>query len=515
MIAGLAHVIVLYLNVNAYGVPGTGTIALDTQRGRFARRFDAGPASEYEAFDGRIAWRADATGMPRTQGNTGERGEILQWSHALQNAVRSCPSRAYLAGSTDHVTVLFNECRTISGVRVPTHIVYKSEQNGVWTATVRDVRSLAKIPLKAFVPAPNPHDFQLAAITRVPIATTQGVPELTVRVNGKPLHFVLDTGGQNLLSEKAARLVGVQAVGHGIVSGGGGGIVPIRYGFADSVEVGAATMRHQPFIILPASLPYGIDGLVGYELLARFPARLDLRHNMLELAPRAAAFGRSVAPVRFDYFDRQPEVQGALDDVTGAFSIDTGSNLTAEVQAPAVVRYDLIAKLHATVTAQAADVGTRYPIYVVRAGALKLGSATFPKPIVSLMSPANRQKNKTTIANVGDGILGHWVVVFDYPRQRIDFRPGGSAAPTMVRDHSGIVLGADAKGLIAAQVLGGTPAAESGVKQGLKIVAIDGKPVGPRDYTRVQTILRGDPGTRVRLTLADRSVHTFSLRKYL
>ena len=46
-----------------------------------------------------------------------------------------------------------------------------------------------------------------------------------------------------------------------------------------------------------------VDGIVGYELLARFAARLDMAHLTLELelAPDAAAFGRPVAPARFAY----------------------------------------------------------------------------------------------------------------------------------------------------------------------------------------------------------------------
>ena len=61
----IATILVLHLAVNAYGVRGSGTVAIDRATGRFLRRFNAGPASEQEGFDGVRAWRADATGMAR------------------------------------------------------------------------------------------------------------------------------------------------------------------------------------------------------------------------------------------------------------------------------------------------------------------------------------------------------------------------------------------------------------------------------------------------------------------
>jgi hypothetical protein len=517
MILELARFLVLHLAISAYGVPGTGTIAIDRQTQAFVRRFDAGAASEREGFDGMRAWRADATGMPRVQGNSGERGEIMQWSTALHAALGACPSHAYLSGATDHVTVDFTRCRTMDGVRVPSRLVFRSQQNGVWVANVTHVNASQNLPSATFAPPARPHDYRLAALTRVPISSAAGsIPQLTVRVNGKPLHFGLDTGGQNLVTSDVAAALGLHVVGSGIVNGGGGGITQIRYAFADSVDVGAARMRHQPFIVLPPhTLPFDLDGLVGYELLARFAARLDLRGQTLELAPQARAFGARAATTPFAYFDRQPQVEGALNDVKGAFSIDTGSNLGAEVQAPAVRTNDLIQSMHATVAAMAADVGGKYLIYIVRAQSIRLGDAVFAEPLVQLMPPASKSQNATTIANVGDGILRRWVLVFDYAHQRLGLLPGGDPAPNVVHDRSGVILGARGDALIAQTVLLGTPASGAGLKDGSVIRAVNGRAVGARDYARVQAILRSAPGTVVRLTLGDRSVRALTLKKYL
>jgi hypothetical protein len=507
--------VVMHVDVNAYGVPGTGTIIVDRASGHFVRRFAAGPASEQEGWDGTHAWRADATGMARVEENVGERAEIVAWSAALVGSIDASRHRVRIAGSSDHIDVAFESYRRVDGLSVPGRIVASSAQNGAWTAIVRGADTPARMPSSTFAPpTPPPSDASLARLTRIPVSMDVGSPVLDVTVNGNRLHFLLDTGGQNVITTDAARIAGFAVVGHGIVSGGGNGTAPIRYGFADTVRVGAAVMRHQPFIVLPANALPPVDGIVGYELLARFAARLNMAHLTLELAPNGAAFGRPVAPARFAYDDRQPQVAGALDATHGAFTIDTGSSLTAQVPEPVVRAQHLIARLHATVSAYANDVGGRYRIYITRADVLRLGSAAFERPLVDLLTKPD-QSHPTTIANVGDGILRRWILVFDYPHQTIDFRPGGDPAGNVVHDRWGLILTAQAGGIAVAQVLTGTPGARAGITEGARIVAADGAPVTGNDLARLRTMLRGAPGTKVTLQLAGGSLRVITLERYL
>ena len=90
----------LKLDVSAYGVPGHGEIIVDRTVGRFVRRFDAGPVSEREGWDGVRAWRADATGMPRIEGNVDERGMIRAWARLLRRAPATRPATAVRARPT-------------------------------------------------------------------------------------------------------------------------------------------------------------------------------------------------------------------------------------------------------------------------------------------------------------------------------------------------------------------------------------------------------------------------------
>ncbi len=506
--------VVLHLRTDVYGVAGTGTIAIDRTTGRFARNFFAGPASEGEGWDGERAWRADATGMGRIQGNAGERAEILGWSAALVRSLSSSPARVVVSSGRDHEALSFDRYQARDGLSVPGRIVSQSSQNGVWTAVVQRIETPSSLPPQAFDAAPAPRDSELASVTRIPVSMAGGSPQLDVSVNGVRLSFLLDTGGQNVITTHAAALAGLHPVGHGIVRGGGGGTVPIQYAFAQSVRVGSAELRHQPFIVLPTG-SFGADGIVGYELLARFGARLDMTHGTLDLAPRASTFGPSVEPVPFQYFDRQPQVSGSLDAIDGPFTIDTGSSLTAQVQAGVVRAHNLVSSLHATVATYAQDVGGRYPIYLVRAGELKLGPASVRDPLLDLLTRIDASDDPAIVANVGDGLLRRWIIVFDYPHQILDLRPGGDPSGNVIHDRSGMLLRTQVNALLVALVLNGTPASEAGIAAGEQINAVDGRPVAARDLTTVRDLLRGTPGTHVRVLLGNGSTYAFVLRRYL
>src|SRR5216684_4986470 len=96
--ANAARYVRLQLDVVAYGIPGRGEILIDRSTGRFMRRFDAGPVSDREGFDGVRAWRADATGMARVQGNADQRGAIVAASYLYARAPHPSAAEAFAGG---------------------------------------------------------------------------------------------------------------------------------------------------------------------------------------------------------------------------------------------------------------------------------------------------------------------------------------------------------------------------------------------------------------------------------
>src|SRR5581483_2793974 len=317
----------------------------------------------------------------------------------------------------------FSGFRRFGDLHVPSAIVSRSSANGTWTARVAHVAFITP-GAATFAPPAPPHDAILTSpVTTVPFAIASGTPQIVVRVNGAALRMFLDSGGQNVITESAARRAGLRVVGRATVAGGGG-VAPIRFAFARSVRVGGATLRHQPYIVLADAALFGADGIIGYELFARFAAKLDRLHGTVSLARSARAFGPARGATPFAFIDRQPEVPGALDGVAGVFTLDTGSSIPASVNAEFVAAHHLVRVLHAHRTVGGAGVGGRYRMYLVHGTALRLGNAVVTHPLLTLLQrPGVWNGPYAPIANVGWPILRRWTLVLDYPERSVQLRP--------------------------------------------------------------------------------------------
>jgi hypothetical protein len=438
-----ARFVRLRLDVTAYGIAGHGEIVVDRSTGHYVRRFDAGPVSEREGWDGVRPWRADATGMPRVQGNADERAAIVQWANLLapvDPAAREHPSRApeivadpatgAVASIVRHVgqaaeRTTFAEHRSVNGFSVPFAIVDTSE-NGTWSARVLAVETPQAVSDSAFVPPREPRDATLHGVETVQTIGAPDVPVIPVSVNGAPpLRFVLDTGGQNVISPDAARRAGLEAVGEGTVGGAGAALAKTRYATARSVRVGSAEMRDQPFVVLDFGKNAPIDGIVGYELFARFAARIDLQRGRVELARDARSLSASGVAVPMAFDERQPQVGGALDGIPGVMTIDTGSASAVDVNTPFSVAHNLRARYHADVEGYPiSGVGGPVHAYFAHAAELRLGDLRVRDVNLLLTDArAGAEANPTIAANIGDQVLRRFNLVIDYRAATIHFEP--------------------------------------------------------------------------------------------
>jgi predicted aspartyl protease len=429
------------LDVTAYGIAGRGEILVDRTTGRFVRRFDSGPVSEREGWDGARAWRADATGMPRVQGNRDERAAIVDWSHLLapgDGASHEHPAQpAEIAvdpasgdvtrmvrhiGHTSERTT-FSDYRTTNGFVVPFTIADTSE-SGTWTAHVLGIDLPRTVRDAAFAPPPEPRDWSLRGVETVSMIGRTDLPVIPVSVNGGPvLHFLLDTGGQNVISPDAARRAGVEPLGEGTVGGAGAALAKIRFASARSVRVGGAEMRDQPFLVLDLGANAPIDGIIGYELLARFAVRVDLQRGRLELAPDAQALVPGGVAVPMVFVERQPQVDGALDGIAGVMTIDTGSASAVDVNTPFVVAHDLRSRYHAEAGGfPISGIGGPVHAYFAHAKELRLGDLAIPD-VNLLLTDAHggAEADPTIAANVGEQVLRRFVLVLDYRHATIRF----------------------------------------------------------------------------------------------
>jgi hypothetical protein len=118
---------------------------------------------------------------------------------------------------------------------------------------------------------------------RIPFLVTDPLPVLPVSINGhEPVNFILDTGGAEIiLDDGLAREVGAELAGAFSGAYAGGRQAETGVGRAESVSLGAFTLREVPIHALdvdPISSLYDgveIQGVIGTRLLQRFLPTID------------------------------------------------------------------------------------------------------------------------------------------------------------------------------------------------------------------------------------------------
>jgi len=121
---------------------------------------------------------------------------------------------------------------------------------------------------------------------------------------------------------------------------------------------------------------------------------------------------------------------------------------------------------------------------------------------------------RSQAGNLGAGILTRFRVLFDYAHGCLWLEPGPEQNAPFPRDRAGLTFRRDGDALVVAFVAPGSPAAGAGWREGERVTALDGEPVGPNWWRVTARWTRAADGTTVRLTLADGSLRTLVLKTY-
>lgn len=386
----------------------------------------------------------------------------------------------------------------------------------IWRSVVV---SLATIGLVSgmVVPGMAAHAAAVPGAVEVPIRVQAGHVSVDVEINGEgPFHLLFDTGATNVLTPDAAKRLRLPVRGN-VEATGTGGAQAAGSTRVDTVRIGGVEMANQTFYVL--DLPPGtsddapVDGLIGFEWLARFPARLDYAGGTLTLytGKDTGAPGPGAA-TRLSFRGRTPQIDGEVDGIAGRFSIDTGSTGSLTLSSPFVADHDLVTRYDAETRVMSAR-GIGGPAYALlaRAGRLDLGSAAVEGPVTFLsQQTTGTYARKDTAGNIGYGVLRKFTIFFDYPRKQIHFTPNAEWGAPDLADRSGLRLERDREAFSVAFVAEGSPAATAGLRAGDRITAVNAGPSAGLALEAVRTLLKGPIGTQVAMA-SDRGPITIVL----
>lgn len=543
---------------NAGGLHGPFEQLEDLNSGASVLKYQLGPVKGASGFDGTTSWKQDPSGNVALQSSVagkrtaasdaylaaraywfpqrrtatvrllgartvgGTSYQVLRASPKGGNAIDLWVDASthliarvvVLTGGNDQ-TQLWTDYRTVDGVKIPFRVeVYDgSDVQHAQIAEVKQVAVNLDIPAGSFAPPKQDlNDFTFldgGHSATVPIQIINNHVYLPVSINGHELHFMLDTGGRNLLTPEAAAKAGVKSVG--TFAGGGVGNKVVNQGLAKVAVMtvgGKISFRNQSFIVEP--LPQfdeiegtKFDGLIGYEVLKRLVTCIDYAGQTVTFTQRsdfsAADVGQAIP---FTFFGTTPMVSATLDGVPGQFEVDTGSRAGLTLWTPFVKAHHLIERYHASPTTTIGwGVGGKAVGRVARGGELQLGNIRIMHPVLTMQDLAGSPNSVNGNAgNIGGAILRRFTVTFDYGHHLMYLVPNKDFPKPFDYDRSGMWINQEQGGFVVEALLAGGPAATAGLRVGDVIVAIDGTPANQTTLSDWRQALRQEnPGTQIQL----------------
>jgi len=541
------------------GLTGQGESWEDNLTGHYVDRYQLGPASGAEGFDGTIVWTTDTSGQPRLEGGGEERQAAAdeayrrcfaywfpeRWPAQIEYSgekeeqgkrfyvVRITPKDGrpfdmWIDPSTyliDHTvekadietrTNYFSGYRTVNGVKVAfggrsTNGDTKYDQ----FTTLEKVEFNAAVQEAMFhMPAPPAPDFAIAggkSSTAVPFDLINNHIYVEVKLNRKgPFRILCDTGGANIITPTVAKELGVKS--EGALQGRGVGEKSEDVGLAklETLQVGDATLTDQLFAVYPMESFASVEGveesgLIGYEVFKRFVVKVDYEHSVLTLiVPSAFTYQGNGAKLPLVFNAHIPQVDGSIDGIAGKFDIDTGSRSSLDIMKPFVEKHDLVTKYNAKTEAVTGfGVGGAARSLLARAKVLQLGNVEVHNPVTELSVQEKGAFTSPYVAgNVGAGVLKRFNITFDYAHQELILEPNANYDKPDVFDRSGMWVNQGAGAFEVMDVTAGGPAAAAGIKVGDKIVAVDGQPAAQITLPDLRKRFKSESaGTKVRLAV--------------
>lgn len=438
-------------------------------------------------------------------------------------------ARTVMLRSFQTVTTRFGEYHHVGGLELPFRIsVGVGNPANADVTTIKQYHLLDTLRPDALTrPGGAVTDAHiLGGVSRAIVPFRFGNTKLLVeaRINGKgPFPFILDTGGHAILTPEAAAKIGLKAAGAGRSFGAGAGSTALSYTRVDTLQLGKATITNQSFLVLPLP-PVATDlgdrppiaGILGLEVFERFAVTLDFDKMQMVLQP----FARFTPPagarrVTIRFTDDMPLVDAELDGERGIFGVDTGNSGPLMVFPQWAKREGLDAYYLKGITVESGGQGGMFATHSAWIRSLRIGGLDVPADQPGELTPPNAgsTSNPGEAGNLGLLVWRHFDVAFDYRSgsMYLALRPHFTLpSGTASAGFTAVKLGHAAFTVVRLTANG--VAAKAGLKQGDKIVSVDGVPASRlAALWLARHVKHAKPGTRLHLVLADGRNTTLTL----
>jgi PDZ domain/Aspartyl protease len=543
-------------NAEVLGLRGRAQEWDDVRGVRFAADLNAGALSGASGWDGRMAWSQDYAGLVTVDGGASGRLQAIDQAYldnlrylrpdaggatVVYAGRRSEGEKAYevLAVTPPHgseldlwidprthlvaritatvgivtSTTTYSNYRRVDGITYPFVASTQLSSGNSFSQRVTSLELNTDVAERMRVPGQNVHDFSIAGATSttVPLEIVNNHVYLdNVLLDGRgPFRFVLDSGGDYIVTPEVAAALQARSSGTMQLQGVGNATEVAAFAHIGSLAVGNAVVRNQYTLVLPIATGFGIaeglkiDGMLGYQFLARFLTTIDYANSKLTLGmPMSApAPAPEAAAIPFFIDGTIPRIGVTVAGVNTSAEVDTGNRAGLELSSPFLASHPAIASLAKTPRG-VVGFGVGGPAYarLGRVPALQIGPYALSNVVTSFTDQSQGAfADPFNPANIGGAIWRRFTLTFDYPHQQLFLAKNPQFDVPFSYDRSGIFL-IDASGAYTVlSVFPNTPAATAGIRKGDTVLAVNGAPAANESLAALRELLRGPAGSAVRL----------------
>ena len=324
------------------------------------------------------------------------------------------------------------------------------------------------------------------------------------KVNGQTVEMMLDSGAEiTVLSMDTARELGLRGGKRwralGITGQQLGQLCSgVRFEFGGvqllGQEVGALDLAGVSALLgRPVSVILGREVFRRYVVDVDYPARRVAFRAALDFEYTGTGFRLPVFGSVDGGWTVEAQVEGKG---PGRFLVDTGNGGSFLMYGGFAAEHGLLDAGRSTSTSLAGGVGAPKPVQTLNLRSLTLGDVRLEAVPAAVLEGGFESEDQD--GNLGADVLERFRAIFDVGRGELilEASPEAIARP-FERDRTGLRAEHRSDALVVVEVVPGSPADDAGWRVGERIVAIDGRLVGPDYWVELFRWRYGAPGSRV------------------
>lgn len=269
--------------------------------------------------------------------------------------------------------------------------------------------------------------------TTVPFTLFDNRIMVSATLNGKkPLTFIFDTGGSNIITPEVAESLGLATEQGDNVTGAGEKSVKSRNVKITDCTIGDLVLTNQNFRVVDFSEIRkrfnfkNLDGLLGYEVLQRAVATLDFERGTMTLtSPEAFISPQGYsAKIPFEIIDGDPVISGQICGIEGKILLDTGDRSAFTLFQKFADAHSLTGLYTGPVLTTGYGIGGPISAKLGKIDTICLGRGNSNIELQMVMSrlPVMKGGSFATMdfaGSIGNEVLRHFNIVFNYVEKEV------------------------------------------------------------------------------------------------